>query len=49
MLLSVRHSADPVLADPFSQDFGDSDASVGLLMVFQQGDQSAADRDGRPV
>ena len=38
-----------VFADPFPQRFGDQNRAVGLLVVLQDGDDRAADGDGRAV
>src|ERR1700680_486888 len=41
--------ADAVFPDPGAQDFGHDDAAVGLLIVFENGDDGPRDGDRRAV
>jgi len=45
----IRIKSDHILADPRPQDFGHHDGAIGLLIVFQNRDQSTANGDGGSV
>src|SRR5262249_33590081 len=42
-------TADAVFAHPFAEGFGDEDRAIRLLVVFEDGDDRAADGDGGAV